>query len=86
MDELNQVRRVWSLKKKLAVSVLLAMMLTVLLAPVVYAGEEDIPRIFGVPVTPAGEEDIPRIFSVPVTPAGEEDIPRIFSAPNPSIN
>ncbi|MDD4079160.1 MAG: hypothetical protein PHP58_05545 [Eubacteriales bacterium] len=69
------------MKKRCALLALVAVIFSVLLAPiVVHAGEDDIPRIFSDPiVVPDGDDDIPRIFGDPiVVPNGEDDIPRIW--------
>jgi hypothetical protein len=56
-------------------------MLTVILAPVAFAGEEDIPRTWSkMNARIMGEEDIPRTWGVinSYLPQGKEDIPRTW--------
>jgi hypothetical protein len=77
--ELNQVRRWEVMKKGFALLALVAVIFSVLLAPiVVHAGEDDIPRIWVIDsVIETDEEKAPQIND-PVVPDGEDDIPRIW--------
>lgn len=64
------------MKKGFAILALVAVIFSVLWAPVVaHAGEEDIPRIWV--INSIGDEEAPQIND-PVVPDGEEDIPRIW--------
>ncbi|HCX78328.1 MAG TPA: hypothetical protein DG577_02840 [Firmicutes bacterium] len=67
------------MKKRCALLALVAVIFSVLLAPiVVHAGEEDIPRIWVINSVIETDGEEASQINDPVVPNGEEDIPRIW--------